>query len=278
MSDIVLYKEAVIEIKNAILQSRYRAARMANGELLALYYGIGHYVSENTRSGKWGAGAIESISKQLQGELSGLRGFSPTNMKNMRIFYEKWCVSFESNRQSITDDFKKEIGTSFIRQLLTDELRSEDAEAFLRVGFTHHMAILFKCDSTDERWYYIRKCASEFWSVKSLKYHISANDYTKYGTMPSNFKLAIPNDEQASRAVYSFKDEYLLDFINVDEETDPELIDEPELHAHIVDHIRKFILAFGHGFCFIGSKYRVIVDEDEYFIDLLFSTERLIVL
>jgi hypothetical protein len=67
--------------------------------------------------------------------------------------------------------------------------------------------------------------------VESLKYHIDANDYTKYGTMPSNFKLAIPNEEQALRAVHSFKDEYLLDFINVDEETDPELIDEPELHA-----------------------------------------------
>jgi hypothetical protein len=75
----------IIEIKNAILQGRYRAARMANGELLALYYGIGHYVSENTRSGKWGVGAIEAISKQLQSELSGLRGFSPTNMKNMRV-------------------------------------------------------------------------------------------------------------------------------------------------------------------------------------------------
>jgi predicted nuclease of restriction endonuclease-like (RecB) superfamily len=157
-----------------------------------------------------------------------------------------------------------------IRQLPTDELQPEDAEAFLRVGFTHHMAVLFKCDSTDERWYYIRKCASEFWSVDSLKYHISANDYMKYGAMPSNFKLTIPNEKQASRAVYSFKDEYLLDFINVDEETDPELIDEPELHAHVVDNIRKFILAFGNGFCFIGSKYRVIVDEDEYFIDLLF--------
>ena len=156
-----------------------------------------------------------------------------------------------------------------IRQLATDELLPEDITAFLSVGFTLHTAILNQSDSSNERWYYIKKCATEFWSVESLKYHIKANDYEKYGTLANNFTLTIPDEKHASRAVLSFKDEYLLDFINIEDETDPELIDEPELHAEIVAHIRKFIMALGEGFCWIGSKYRVIVDEEESFIDLL---------
>ena len=82
--------EAVKNIKNAILQSRYVAARMANTELLKLYYSVGEYISANTRGkDKWGTGAIEEISRQLSKELPGLRGFSARNIKNMRIFFEE---------------------------------------------------------------------------------------------------------------------------------------------------------------------------------------------
>lgn len=268
MSEITIYTKAVKEIKNAILQSRYRAAQMANAEQLSLYYSVGKYVSDNTRIGQWGTGAIEQISKQLQVELPGLRGFSQTNIKYMRLFYEKWQPSFEPNRQLPTDDLSPHMEILVIRQLPTDDLISDDIAAFLRVGFTHHTEILNKCDLPDERWYYIRKCASAFWSIESLKYHIRSNDYEKYNAMPNNFTLTIPDEKQASRAVQSFKDEYLLDFVNIEDETDPELIDEPELHSEIVANIRKFIMAFGEGFCWIGSKYRIIVDDEECFVDL----------
>ena len=84
------YREAVKAIKEAILRSQYRAAASANKEQLSLYYGIGRYVSENSRTGFWGKGAIEQISSLLQKELPGLRGFSVSNIKNMRVFYEEW--------------------------------------------------------------------------------------------------------------------------------------------------------------------------------------------
>lgn len=77
MTGITRYREAVQTIKTAILQSRYRAARAANAEQLKLYFNIGRYVSANTRTGKWGTGAIEEISSQLQAKLPGLRGFPP---------------------------------------------------------------------------------------------------------------------------------------------------------------------------------------------------------
>ena len=84
---ISIYENAVDVIKTAILQSQARATKAVNQEQLALYYGIGRYVSANTRKKNWGKGAIESISSQLRKELPGLRGFSATSIRNMRTFY-----------------------------------------------------------------------------------------------------------------------------------------------------------------------------------------------
>ena len=80
------YREAVKAIKEAILRSQYRAAASVNKEQLSLYYGIGRYVSENSRTGFWGKGAIEQISSLLQKELPGLRGFSATKHKKYAYF------------------------------------------------------------------------------------------------------------------------------------------------------------------------------------------------
>ena len=104
MNNIQTYPEAVAVIKKAILKSQYRAASSANKEQLSLYYGIGCYVSKNSREGFWGKGAIEAISRQLQKELPGLRGFSAANIKNMRSFYEEWAPIL--NRQPLADENK----------------------------------------------------------------------------------------------------------------------------------------------------------------------------
>ena len=85
-------RSAVQTIKTAILQSQARAAKGVNQEQLALYYGVGRYISENTRNQKWGSGAIETICMRLRQELPGLRGFGVSSLKNMRLFYEAWNV------------------------------------------------------------------------------------------------------------------------------------------------------------------------------------------
>ena len=84
------YMTATEQIKEAILSSQYKAAKQVNAVQLPLYYGVGRYVSQNTRKGVWGTGAIKAISEQLHKELPGLRGFSERNIKNMRAFYEEW--------------------------------------------------------------------------------------------------------------------------------------------------------------------------------------------
>lgn len=115
------YREAVKTIKEAILRSQYRAVAAINKDQLSLYYGIGRYVSENSRKGFWGKGAIEQIASMLQKELPGLRGFSASNIKNMRVFYEEWEPVL--NRQPVAGDLvlDEKILLNVIRQPVAAE-------------------------------------------------------------------------------------------------------------------------------------------------------------
>lgn len=88
---------AVKAIIGAILQSQQRALGAINQEQLALYYGIGRFVSVNTRNKNWGKGFIEAISEQLRKELPGLRGFSAASLRKMRTFYEEWRLLSDSS-------------------------------------------------------------------------------------------------------------------------------------------------------------------------------------
>jgi predicted nuclease of restriction endonuclease-like (RecB) superfamily len=269
-NNLLAYREAARIIKNAILQSRYRAAANSNTELLNLYYGVGEYISANTRSGKWGTGAIEAISEQLQGEIPGLHGFSPTNIKNMRIFFEQWATELEPNRQMPSADFNEADESNMslvIRQTLSAELEDSKFFAFCRVGFSHHREILRKCKTSDERWYYIMRCANEFWSYRTLKDRLSAGDFSSYGSMPNNFILTLPDEQTAAIAARSFRDEYLLDFTDIKESDD---YDERDVENAIAANVKKFIMTAGDGFCFIGNQYRLLVDEEEFFVDMLF--------
>jgi len=99
----VKYQPAVEPIKSAILQGQYEAAKGVNRIQLAVYFGIGKYISLNTRKGKWGTGALDAISQLLRKELPGLRGYSATNLKNMRLFYESWQM-LDVNSSVMTDE------------------------------------------------------------------------------------------------------------------------------------------------------------------------------
>ena len=282
------YTDVIQAIKSAILKSRYRAAVSANRELLSLYYGIGKYISENSRTGFWGTGAIETISEKLQMELPGLRGFSAGNIKKMRIFFEQWCGYIENrtstvydleydnsctNRALLTHDLQQSENQSVeIRALLAHDL-DKIPLGFLNIGITHHYEIINKTISFEERVFYIERCATEFWSVETLQYHLKSKLFEKQGKLPNNFQTAISDKDLQRKALLTFKDEYLLDFINIESPDDES--DERVLEHEIVNNIRKFIMSLGKDFSFIGNQYRIAVEEQEYFIDLLFFNRQL---
>lgn len=280
------YAAAVQTIKEAIQRSQARALHVVNSEVLSLNYGIGRYISENSRHGFWGTGALAQISSQLQKEMPGLKGYSETSLKDMRTFYEEWAPLV--NRQPVADELASAsnqmpvasagmIDERFmlreIRQPVADELDWGD---FLRVPFTHHVMILRKEKSPEGRAFYIHQCALHSWNKYVLRDYLNDNLFKESGHLPNNFSKTISDQRLAVQTMKAFKEEYLLDFINAEDlYAEEEDRNEPVLNKKIVANIRDFILRFGQDFMFLREQYRIMVGDEEKFIDLLFFNRQL---
>ena len=277
MGGLLRYGDAVRAIKQAILKSQYEAVKGVNAQQLALYYSIGGYISANTRTGTWGKGAIDAISSQLQEELPGLRGFSATNLRNMRIFFEAWSPEDTQGDSSVATDESVRVALGNFHQAQLMKLQPKDAEAFKNIGFTHHMAILNQAKDREERFFYIRTCAENHYSVSELKRAIARDDFHHQGKMPNNFMQTIPQGQRALRAISTFKDEYLLDFINVEElgARDGADVDERVVEQGIIHNIKNFIIEFGRDFAFVGNQYHLEAFGEDQYIDLLFFNREL---
>lgn len=262
-------KRFIQELKNAILKSRYQAARLVNRELILLYLDIGRKISITANKEAWGSKVLDQISDALQNELPGLRGFSASNLKKMRVFAEFWNEYLKIG-SAIPNQLEN--SREVISSALPNQLPENFSNIFFSVGFTHHYSIASKCKDFKEAFFYLSKVAAEFWDYRHLEKQIAARLYSLQGTLPNNFKQAIPQSDRRSKALQSFKDEYLLDFVNIE---DPDFSDEKLLENEIVRNIKKFILSIGSDFAFIGNQYRLIVEEQEYFIDLLFFNRKL---
>ena len=283
------YAIAVKTIKTAILQGQYAAAKGTNRIQLATYFAIGKYISLNSRQGFWGKGAIEAISEQLRRELPGLRGYSPSNMKNMRLFYEKWSVldckspiaigeSYEQNSTIAIGELQSEdYQIDIYRSLSVDNVVDFPIEVFFSVPFTHHIRILEKTQTQEERYYYMHRCVMQNLSVDGLVKIIKQDDFLHKSILPNNFINTISDPAAARKAVMMFKDEYLLDFINVEEigERDAAEIDEKVVEKEIIHNVKNFIMTFGRDFAFIGNQYHLEVYGHDHFPDLLFFNREL---
>lgn len=278
---ITVYAQTIKQLKAAILSSRYRAAVLANKELLTLYFNVGKLITEREQQGKWGDKILVQLSSDLQHELPGLKGFSATNIKRMRLFYQQWNSYFTISPLT-TDQLPKKkkakeiYNKSIIGQSATDQISplitDQFGVTFFAVSFTHHVELLIKTKTIEERQFYINKIATEFWTVTTLQHHLKNKLFKKKGKLPNNFATAITNETLRAKALQSFKDEYLLDFINIE---DPDEEDERLIENEIVRNIKKFLMSLGTDFAFIANQYRLIVDDTEYFADLLFFNRKL---
>jgi len=296
-NSIVLYKPAAETIKTAILQGQYEAAKGVNRIQLAVYFGIGKYVSLNTRKGVWGTGALEAISQILRKELPGLKGYSATQLREMRLFYEAWQI-LDPNSSVTTDENPNQtlIGSAPANSsVMTDELQTYDnqidiyhsiqipnladfpVEDFFKVPFTHHTQIRAIKTSLEARYYYIHRTAEEHLTTRGLEKLIKDDAFGNQDTIPNNFRSTIPEAELARKAVMMFKDSYLLDFINVEQIGEREAIDVDErvVEQQIVQNVKQFIMTFGRDFTFVGNQYHLEVYGVEHFPDLLFFNREL---
>jgi predicted nuclease of restriction endonuclease-like (RecB) superfamily len=262
-----------------------------NEEQLALYFGIGKYISENTREGKWGTNAIETISRQLSAELPGLKGYSATNLKYMRIFYEAWsgldnssatAAELPAQESSATAD---ELQQAKSRPIILANIAPKNHpfpehemtwDDFFSLGFTLHMEILSKTQTIEERAYYIHQAALYHWDKYTLRDYLKADIFHHQTKLPNNFATTIPATRQAMKAMRMFKDEYMLDFINVEQlgERDED-IDEAVIEKEIVNNIKNFIIQFGRSFTYKGSQVYYDKLGHDHWVDLLFFNREL---
>ena len=285
---------AVETIKTAILQSQYQAAKETTRVQLILYYGIGRYLSSKKGKKTWGTSVLETISCQLRKELPGLRGFSASNLKNMRQFYDNWAFLEESNStdasvELLTDSSNSTVVTGEFEDNqksvipITDfklsgiNLTDFPVEDFFKVPFSHHITIFSKVKNLQERYYYIHRVVEENLQVDTLEILIKKDAYKHQKELPNNFERTITPAALARKAVEMFKDEYLLDFINVEEigERDAADVDERVVENAIIHNVKNFIMTFGKDFAFVGDQYHLEAFNEEFFSDLLFFNREL---
>ena len=300
-------RQAVADIKAAILQGQYEACKGVNRIQLAVYFGIGKYVSQHSRKGTWGMSALEVISNQLRRELPGLRGYSATSLRNMRKFYENWIMLDGNSASALAElqstdnqcDIKsastlaKNSTTAIadISSVATDERNAIDIyhtiqapvtehfpiEDFFRVPFTHHIRIIEGTKEIAAQYYYIHRTAEENLSEKEVIRLAKENAYGRREQIPSNFRQTISDEAQMRKAVTMFKDSYLLDYINVEEigVRDKIDVDERVVEKEIVSKVKNFIMTLGDDFTFMGNQKLLEIYGVEHFPDLLFFNREL---
>lgn len=259
-------------LKQQIISSRYVVAKIANAESLKLYFIIGKAVDEQFAKQKWGTKVLDAVSERLQQELPGLRGFSGSNLRKMRMFYQAWDTSIlicssVTNKLENTHKSICSLPTNKFESRKQEHKIEQNLNAFLSVAFTHHFEIILKTKNETDRWYYINKTAQQFWSVSQLRVELKNKSHLHEEKLINNFNETLPT-HFSNKALRAFKDQYLLDFVNV-EDADEE-VDERVLEQEIVQNIKKFLMSLGSDFSFMGNQYRLNIEGDEYFIDLLF--------
>lgn len=227
------------EITARIRSAQYEALKAVNKEMIALYWEVGKRITEQQTALGWGKSVVENLSRDIQKEFPGIKGFGVSNMWDMARFY----TEYQSNE---------------ILQPLVGE-----------ISWSKHIVILTKCKETQQRQFYILATKKYGWTKDVLINKIEAKTYENYLLGQSNIDITLP-DSIKNQAILALKDEYTFDLVGLAEEHS-----EYELEQAIIKNIRAFLMEFGTDFSFIGNQYRLEVDGKEYFIDLLLYNRRL---
>ena len=227
------------EITKRIRSAQYEALKAVNKEMINLYWEIGRRITEQQKSLGWGRSVVENLSKDIQKEFPGIKGFGARNIWDMARFYAEY--------QS----------TEILQPLVAE------------ISWSKHIVILTKCKETQQRQFYILATKKYGWTKDVLIHKIELKAYENFLLGQSNFDTTLP-DKIRNQAVLAVKDEYTLDFLSLGTEHS-----EYELEQSIVKNIRSFLMEFGTDFSFIGNQYRLEVDGREFFIDLLLYNRRL---
>lgn len=233
------YQFFLTDVKERIKQAQYKALKMVNHELVNLYWDLGELIVAKQKTLGWGKSVVEQLSKDLQMAFPSNNGFSTANLWRCRNFY----LAYHDNA---------------------------NLAAMLReIGWTHNIVIMEKCKDNLEREFYLLHMRKFGWTYRVLTHQIDNKTYEKYLLNQTNFDEIMPVDYK-HQALLAIKDHYTFDFLELSGEHS-----EFELEQALVRNIRAFLMEMGDEFTFVGNQHRLIIEDEEFFIDLLLFHRRL---
>jgi predicted nuclease of restriction endonuclease-like (RecB) superfamily len=267
------YADWLGELKTRIESARLRASLAVNHELIALYWQIGRDILARQAEQGWGAKVIDRLSQDLRAAFPEMKGFSRTNLLYMRAFAAAW-PEFGIVQQAAGQLEGGAIGQAVLGQLdegaiVQGVLGQLDEGAIVhqllhKLPWYHHLALLDKLKTREDRLWYAAKAVEHNWSRNILVMQIESRLMERSGAAVTNFALTLPKPE-SDLARESLKDPYRFDFLGLGEEAQ-----EREIENALVKHVTDFLLELGAGFAFVGRQVLLDVGGDEFFIDLLF--------
>lgn len=240
------YQEWLKALKAKVSIARVKAALAANKELIHFYFDLGRMITEQQSKAAWGDKLLNQLSKDLSVEFPDLKGFSITNLKYCKQFYQFYQA--EISQQTVDQLAVFDFGQHIVDQL----------------PWGHNILIFTKSKTIAEALFYQQQTLQNNWSRDALALQIKSNLFQRGGNIISNFKHTLP-EPTADLAQQSMKDPYVFDFVTLTEQ-----YNERDIENQLVQHISKFLLELGKGFAYIGKQYHLQIGEKDYYIDLLF--------
>jgi len=254
------YKQWLTELKGKIRSVQIKAAIAVNTELILFYWELGKTIAEKQTA--WGTKFLERLSKDLQDEFPDMKGFSVSNLKTCRLFFEY----FSSQAVNHPDKVSGLIGSQTVNQLsINSQIENEIRQLPVsKIPWGHIKVIITKIKDRKEADFYIQQTLENNWSRDTLALQIKTNLYKRSGKAISNFKNTLP-DPLSDLAQQTLKDPYIFDFMTLTAG-----FKEKDIEKQLIQHITKFLLELGKGFAFVGQQYHLEIAENDYYLDLLF--------
>jgi len=263
------FKQWLVSLKTRIRQGQIKAAIRVNEELLRLYWDLGRDIVVRQMDAEWGSAFFEQLSRELRAEFPEMSGFSSTNLKYCKRFFQFYTQdsairhqlgdgSTQKTREKLqVVDGDKDI----IRQQVADEFR---IPLIFQIPWWHHVQIFTKCKSVKEAIFYIRKTVENGWSRAVLMNFLETDLYQRQGETLNNFDRLLP-EPQSDLAKEMMRNTYNFDFLMLTES-----YRERELEAALSANITKMLLELGKGFAYVGRQVPIAVGSKELFMDMLF--------
>ncbi len=264
MKNIVINKEYINwlkDVKESIRKARIKTALVANASLVEFYFSLGKMISE--KDVIWGSKFLERLSDDLKQEFPEMKGFSVTNLRYCKLFYEYVLI-----HPQVGDELEKIIHPQHEDELNLN-INSDLYKKMCAIPWGHIKHIIGKVKNTEQALFYIQQTIENGWSRDVLALQIKSDLYNRQGKAITNFEQTLPSP-QSDLAKQTIKDPYVFDFLTLTKS-----YNEQDIELQLIEHISKFLLELGKGFAFIGRQYHIEVDENDYYIDLLFYHTRL---